>query len=306
MTIQAGAGVPQHSGIYTPEIWSGKMLVEYYTATVFGAIANTDYEGEIKKQGDTVHIRALPDIEIHDYVKGTPLQIQRPNPGKIELTIDHAQYFNIAVDDIDKFQSDLDYLNKWTAHAGKKLSISQDRRILGNVYADAHQFNKGATAGKISRNINLGAVGSPVQLTKTNVVEFLVDVGQVFAEQDVPEDQRKVVLPAWACNLIKKSELKDASLSGDGTSMLRNGRIGMVDNMEIFSSNSVSSVVDGAATVWNSIACHRDALTFAAQLTESRTFQAESTFGWFARSLVVYGFETIKPEAMAHLYIAKG
>lgn len=305
MTVAAGPGVPQHSGTYTPEVWSGKMLVEYYTATVFGAIANTDYEGEIKKEGDKVHIRTLPDIEIHDYVKGTNLNIQRPNPGKVQLSIDHAQYFNIGIDDIDKFQSDLDYVNKWAAHGGKQLAIAQDRRVLANVYADAHARNKGATAGKISQNINLGAAGAAIQLTKTNIVEFLVDVGLVFAEQDVPEDQRKVVLPAWACSLIKKSELKDASLSGDGTSMLRNGRIGMVDNMEIFSSNQVSSVIDTGAAAWNALACHRDALTFAAQLTESRTFQAESTFGWFARSLVVYGFEVIKPEAMIHMFIKK-
>lgn len=305
MTIAAGAGIPQHSGIYTPEIWSGKLLVEYYLSTVFGAIANTDYEGEIKKGGDTVHIRTLPDIEIHDYVKGTPLHIQHPNPGKIELTIDHAQYFNLAIDDIDKFQSDIDYVGKWTAHGGKKLAIAQDRRILSSVYGGAHAFNKGATAGKISRNINLGAAGAPVALTKANIVEFLVDVGLVFAEQDVPEDQRKVTLPAWATALIKKSELKDASLSGDGTSMLRNGRIGMIDNMEIFQSNQVAQV-DDSGPAWHAIANHRDALTFAAQLTEQRTFQAETTFGWFARSLVVYGFEVIKPEAMVDLYIKKG
>lgn len=306
MTISAGPGVPQHSGTYTPEVWSGKMLVEYYLSTVFGAIANTDYEGEIKKEGDKVNIRTLPDIEIHPYIKGTNLHIQRPKPAKVQLSIDHADYFNIGIDDIDKFQSDLDYVNKWVAHGGKKLAIAQDRRVLANVYADAHTDNKGATAGKISQNINLGVAGTPVQLTKTNIVEFLVDVGLVFSEQDVPEEQRKIVLPAWACALIKKSELKDASLSGDGTSMLRNGRIGMIDNMEIFSSNQVSSVADGGgSTAWNAIACHRDALTFAAQLTESRTFQAEATFGWFARSLVVYGFGVIKPEAMIHMYIKK-
>ena len=39
------AGVTTHSGSYTPEIWSGKMLVKFYTATVFAAISNTEYEG---------------------------------------------------------------------------------------------------------------------------------------------------------------------------------------------------------------------------------------------------------------------
>jgi hypothetical protein len=304
MGVAAAAGVPNHTGTYTPEIWSGKLLVEYYTSTVFGAIANTDYEGEIKKEGDKVHIRALPEIEIFDHVKGAPLQISRPNPGKIELVIDKAKYFNLAIDDIEKFQSDIDYVNKWTAHAGQKLGIAQDVSMLADIYADASAYNKGATAGKISGDINLGVAGTPVQLTAANVVGFLVDVGTVMSEQDVPLGDRKIVLPTWATALIKKSELKDASLSGDGTSMLRNGRIGMIDNMEIFASNSLSSVID-TNRVWNAIGCHRDAVTFAAQLTESRTFQAESTFGWFARSLVVYGYETIKPEGLVHMYIRK-
>jgi len=30
---------------YIPELYSGKLLVKFYSATVFGAIANTDYEG---------------------------------------------------------------------------------------------------------------------------------------------------------------------------------------------------------------------------------------------------------------------
>lgn len=303
MTIASAAGVPQHSGTYTPEVWSGKLLVEYYTDTVFADIANTDYEGEIKNQGDKVHIRTLPEIEIFDYEKGQTLEITRPNPGKIELTIDYAKYFNLAIDDIDKFQSDIDYVSKWTTHAGRKLAIAQDRGILATVFAGAHQYNKGLTAGAISRNINLGVAGTPLQLTAANIVGKLVDVGQVLAEQDVPNDMRKLVLPAWACSLIKKSELKDASLSGDGTSMLRNGRIGMIDDMEIFRSNSINVVTDGADQVFNAIGCHRDALTFAAQITDSRTFQAETTFGWFARSKIVYGFEVIKPEAMVHLYV---
>jgi len=39
------AGLTTHSGTYTPEIWAGKTLVKFYTATVFAAICNTDYEG---------------------------------------------------------------------------------------------------------------------------------------------------------------------------------------------------------------------------------------------------------------------
>jgi len=45
MAFPVAAGVATHSGTYIPEVWSGKMLIKFYTATVFGSITNTDYEG---------------------------------------------------------------------------------------------------------------------------------------------------------------------------------------------------------------------------------------------------------------------
>ena len=45
MASPVAAGVTSASNQYTPEIWSAKTLVKFYTATVFGSITNTDYEG---------------------------------------------------------------------------------------------------------------------------------------------------------------------------------------------------------------------------------------------------------------------
>ena len=45
MAVTAAAGFPQQSGVLVPEIWSGKMLVEFYETTVLSQICNTDYEG---------------------------------------------------------------------------------------------------------------------------------------------------------------------------------------------------------------------------------------------------------------------
>ena len=39
---------------FIPEIWSGKLIEKFYASTVLAAISNTDYEGEIKNQGDKV------------------------------------------------------------------------------------------------------------------------------------------------------------------------------------------------------------------------------------------------------------
>lgn len=302
--INVAAGAVQYSGNYVPNVvWSGKMLIKFYQSTVFGDICNTIYEGEISKMGDSLKIRTTPTITISDYTKFQDLDEEIPSSDPVTLDIDRAKYFNFVVDDVDKFQSDLDYVEDFTRDASEQLKISTDRTILGNVYTQADDDNQGSTAGLLSNNINLGTSGSAVQLTKANILEYIVDLGTVLDEQDVPEDDRALVLPAWACGLIKKSDLKDASLAGDSVSIMRNGRLGMIDRFTIYKSNLLATTSDGGATVTNIIACQKNAISFAAQFTKMETLRSVKTFGDIIRGLMVYGFKVLKPEALVWGYV---
>lgn len=284
------------SSKFIPAIWSKKLVVKFYDATVFTEIANTDYEGEIKQYGDEVIIRTTPDITINNYVKGAGLSYEDPESPNVTLTIDQGKYFAFNCYDIDKYQSDLDLMNDWSTDASEQMKIAIDTDILAAIPADAHADNAGATAGRISGDINLGTSGTPLALTKANILDALVDYGTVLDEQNVPENGRFVVLPAKACGLIKKSDLKDASLAGDGTSILRNGRLGMIDRFTIYSSNNVNKTGANYDVVFG----QKSALTFAAQITEMEDIPNPDDFGRLVRGLEVYGFEVIKPEAMGH------
>lgn len=286
---------------FIPEIWSGKLVEKFYDATVFSEIANTDYEGEIKEQGDTVKIRTIPSITINNYQIGQTLTVETPQSPSLDLLIDRAKYFAVICDDIDKKQSDLQLLDTWSQDASEQLKIVIDADVLSTIPADVHAQNQGLTAGRIDGAVNLGAVGAPIGLTKLNIIDKIVDLGQVMDEQNIPATGRWLVLPAWACNLIKSSDLKDASLSGDTTSMLRNGRVGMIDRFTIYMSNQVQSVVDGANTVFHIMAGHKVGLTFAAQMTKMESIRSTTTFGDIVRGLTVYGFKTTKPDALALL-----
>lgn len=298
---------PTRTGVTIPQLWSGKLLVKFYEASVVPAISNTEYEGEIKNQGDTVKIRTTPSITVSTYTKGMKLVVENPQPSVVTLEISHGKYWAFLDEDVDSHQTDYDHIEDWTRDAAEQVKIAVDSQILGLVDADVHADNAGAAAGKLSANIDLGTAGTWVQLTKTNILDVIVDCGTVLDEQNVPESDRWMILPAWACGMIKKSDLKDASLSGDGTSILRNGRIGMIDRFEIFRSNLLEVVVDldGAnpdANVTNCLFGHRSALTFAGQFTKNETVRSTETFGNIHRGLKVYGFEVIKPEAIGLLY----
>jgi hypothetical protein len=302
---------------FIPEIWSGKLIEKFYASTVLAAISNTDYEGEIKNQGDKVRIRTKPTITISDYRADGLLTLQRPEGNVLDLLIDKGKYFNTILDDVMDVQSDLNLLNMWSDDAGEQMKITIDTAVLlGLVNGATAVTNRGATAGAITANINLGVTATgPLAVVarspsagKIEVVDALLRLGQTLDERNIPETGRWVVLPTWMATLIKQSELREAYLSGDGTSMLRNGRIGMVDRFTLYTSNLLPSGVAGglAAGEYAVFAGHAHGLTFASQMTKMETLRSESTFGTIMRGLQVFGYKVVDGTALAQAIVTPG
>jgi len=105
---------------------------------------------------------------------------------------------------------------------------------------------------------------------------------------------------------LKTSDLKDASLTGDGTSTLRNGRIGRIDKFEVFESNNLSYANDGTygGNCWHVLAGHNSGITFATQLVENEMLPNPNDFGKLIRGLQVFGYKVIKPESLIDFYVA--
>jgi hypothetical protein len=279
-----------------------------YARTCFAEIANTDYEGEIRGQGDTVEIRTTPSIVINDYQIGGGLSYEKPTSDKVELHIDQAKYFAFEVNDVDAYQADIKLMDNWSDDAGQQMKIAIDTQILGDVYADVAAENAGATAGVKSGSYNLGKAGAPVAITKANIMDVIVDCGSVLDEQNVPDDQRYIILPAWMNGMLKKSDLRDASAMGDNDSVFRNGKVGQLDRFSVYVSNSMSVVTDATTTrkATNVMFGHKKALTFASQMTNMETLPNPQDFGKLIRGLNVFGYEMIDPKAAGHLYAERG
>lgn len=306
MAYPIASGQTAYSGVFIPEIWSTKMIEKYYDGTVLSMISNTDYEGEIRNQGDKVIIRTMPTLEINDYKIGDTLINQRPIGGTIEMLVDKGFYWSAVLDDVVKKQQDIEQMNTWATDASEQMKIKLDRRVLASIYPEIAANNKGVTAGRISNAVNLGTTGAPVALTRTNVLDTILYLGQVLDEENVGETGRFLVMPYWATTLLKLSDIKDASLTGDGSSPLRNGRVGMIDRFTVYNSNLLPTFVDGSDATTQMLAGTTDGMTFATQLTNTESLRAESTFGEIMRGLMVYGHKVVKPEALAAAYVKQG
>ncbi|WP_428398301.1 hypothetical protein [Marinobacter salarius] len=306
------AGHPDYSSTsssgFIPSIWSGKLVEKLYASTAYAEIANTYYEGEIKNKGDSVQIRTTPSITIRDYEIGGGLTYEKPTSDKVELQIDQAKYFAFEVEDIDAYQSDINLMDNWSDDGGEQMSIEIDINCNAYAYTEAAAANAGSAAGAKSGSLDLGAAGAPVVVTKTNILDVLVDCGTALDEQNVPNTGRYVILPAWMNGMLKKSDLRDASAMGDSTSVFRNGKVGELDRFMVYVNNNLSTVTDATTTnqCTNVIFGHKKALTFASQMTKMETLPNPDDFGKLIRGLNVFGRKVIDPNAIGHLYAERG
>jgi len=87
----------------TPIKFSLKLVELLYNETIYPKVTNTNYEGEIRNEGDKVRVRTLGKITLSDYAKGTTLVAQDLTPSYEDLNIDQMKYFKFEVDDVKQF-----------------------------------------------------------------------------------------------------------------------------------------------------------------------------------------------------------
>jgi hypothetical protein len=305
---------PAYSGTFIPQLWSGKLNAKFYATTVFGEIANTNYEGEIKNQGDNITINNVPSITINDYTVGQNLNYEVPAPSKVDLTIDKAKYFGVNVSDVLEYQSKPNLMSMFTDDASKQMAISIDRSVLLAQFNQGAAANKGATAGVNSASYNLGTDAAPITLSATNTVALVTALSSVLDEQNVPDTDRFLVIDPAFRYWLMQSPLAQAYVTGDDKSILRNGKIGMIDRFTIYVSNLLPTAAvsqdftgaaqGGAAKRRAVIAGHKTALTFASQITKTESLQNPNDFGSLVRGLNVFGHKMIKPESWALALVA--
>jgi hypothetical protein len=310
---------PSYSGAFIPTLWSGKLLAKFYQNTILSEVTNTDYEGELKNQGDTVRIRLAPSISISDYTVGQSLSYEVPTPIFQDMQVNKGKYFGVQVNDVLAYQSDIALMNMFTEDAAKQLKIAIENEVFFNSFVTEGPVaaNKGATAGKISAAYNLGTDITPIdQATPENVLKAILRMSTVLDEQNVPEDGRFLIISPYDRQLLMQSSIAQAYFTGDQSSTIRTGKIGMLDRFSVYVSNllprgeagkalvaglsatSTGGTVSSAKARRTMIAGTKAATSFAMTINKTEPLRNQTDFGDIVRGLAVYGRKVVKPEAM--------
>lgn len=312
---------PPYSGNFIPTVWSSKLNAKFYASTVFGEIANTNYQGEISSMGDKVLINTAPTLTINDYTIGTNLNYEVPKPDVQELIIDKGKYFAFQVNDVLEYQAKPKLIDMFSNDASEQMKIAIDSNVLYGTFNKAAALNIGATAGAKSGSYNLGTDAAPVVLTPANVLKTILSMASVLDEQNVPESERWLLIDPATRQMLMESNLAQAQFTGDSTSPVRNGKIGGIDRFTVYVTNQLPKGAAGqpwlsgdgrenSATSAGGVkrrvlmAGHKSALTFASQITKMEQIRNPNDFGDFIRSLNVYGFKTVAPQSLTAAIVA--
>jgi len=264
---------------FIPEVFSKLLQAKFYSKSILPEISNTDYEGEISGQGDKIVVRTVPAVTINDYA-GT-ITTQELTTAKVEMLIDKAKYYSFKVDDVLAAQADINMLEAASTDASEGMRIAVETDVLSSAVT-------GATT-----------IGAQTTITSSNILEEILILSKTLDELNIPEEGRFIVLSPEFISMLKQSELRQAYLTGDATSPLRNGLVGMVDRFKVFQSNMVYTPASGTdAGYTHVLAGHPKALSFASQFSNTETVRMESTFGDQVRGLKVYGSKVITPNAL--------
>ena len=274
---------------FIPKLWSARLLNALDKSHVFANVVNRDYEGEIKKMGDTVHINTIGAVTIGTYTQNTDFTSGPETLATTDqtLTIDQAKYFNFQVDDIDAAQAAGDIMDKAMTRAAYGLADASDKYIAGILAGAADATNTVST--------------SAVALTSSNVYENVVKMRTILDKANVPTAGRWLVIPPemYALILLDDRFVKTGGEMAEG--ILRTGLVAQAAGFDIYLSNNCASANVSDKVTYTITGGVDAAATYAEQIVSTEAYRPEKRFADAVKGLHVYGAKVVDKAQIACL-----
>jgi len=298
MAISKAAGYDNlPSGNFLPIIYSQKVQKFFRTASVVEDITNTDYAGEIENYGDTVNIIKEPTITVSSYTRGGQINLQNLADDQLQLTVDQANAFAFKVDDIEERQAHVNWEALATSSGAYALKDSYDENVIANMFSNA-----GTTVGSDGSGTDTGFGSS-----ETDPTDILANSAKRLHAADVPTDNRWFLgTPEFYEQLGQASaKLMDASVTGDGTSPLRNGNVmdGQVNGFRLYMTNNFAA--SSTSNYFKVMFGHMSSTATANQIAKTEVVRDPDSFADIVRGLHIFGRKVLRTEALfaRHLLI---
>jgi P22 coat protein - gene protein 5 len=312
---------------FIPQLWSDTILAQLRKQLVAASLCNTDYQGAISQMGDTVRINAIGDITISTYTKDTAISVpQVLTDAQTMLTIDQARYYNFAIDDVDKAQTQPKVMGEAMSWAAYRMADTIDQFVL------AHYTDAGALIGTSGAPITITAPTQANVANGTTVYDELLALGQVMTQNLCPKVGRWAIVPPWVTTYLTMDLRVTGFNTVNAQTRIQNGTPDdrLVGGSDIPKSNGVpfNSTAEGylghfagfdcyesvnsphlggtSGATGSQDAClagHPMGLTFALGLSETEAYRHPNYFNDAVKGLCLYGVRTVRPNCLGVAFL---
>ncbi len=272
-------GVPN----FIPTLWAEKILREKDKTHMLVKNCTREWSGKIEGVGSKVKINSIDYPTVNTYTLNTAITLEQPKDESRMLEITQADYFNVALDDVDKKQATKGIMEEVIRKGAIALMDAQEAYV-GGLYTDAG--NTVTDASVTSADI-LSKLTTARRLLHQNFVtssmEICCEVGPAIWE--------KIVLAG-----IVQTDTTDP-LKG-----MYEGYWSKLLGIKFFVSNNLTSVVTSQDVVQeNCLMRTKEAVAFAEQIMNVEKYRPPQNFQDAVKALSVYGAKVVKPREIVHL-----
>lgn len=294
---------------FVPEFYSQKLLKESKEMTDFkNNMTNSDWEGEIKSAGDTVHI-CTPDASNIVIGEGVVPEVNDVYPKSMTLTIDKTKSFQFKFNDIEQAQSQFNMMEGYMSIANERMMIEVNKELELEVLNNAEVPNVGtnaagfqATSATINTFFN--------RLKKTLMANKALSPAGFYTfkgnkEQALQLNAVVTIGTGLFEQLVNSTQLTHPTVQGDD--ILYKGVVGQIAGMQIF----VDTLLDGIKQTecanhyadedgkkFIAIAGTKMGITFAEQYNKVEKLRDPQTFADIGRALYLYGYKITNPKSL--------
>jgi len=321
------------NGKFSPVIYSQKVQKQFRKTSVVEDITNSDYFGEISNYGDSVQIIKEPEIAISKYARGTQMTSQDLQDEDFTLIVDRANAFQFQIDDIEKKQSHVNWLDMATDRAAYNLAQEYDADVLGylsgyELVSGVWQARTTAVGTKAESTADGDELLAAHKLTRANFVtggsaldsiavgttgtfdstplQLLNRMNRLLDQQNVEKEGRWVVVDPVFMEALMDENSKFMDRDYQLTEQLSNGKLSSnkVRGFRIYSSNNLAYVGGGPGIRDNNgsqtdfgfiVAGHDTAVATAEQINKTETFRSPFGFSDIVRGMHMYGRKILRP-----------
>ena len=204
--------------------------------------ANTDFEGEIKQQGDSVSVQTFPRIQHTDGTKADDVIPESTFAIKKEvLNIDTLKVVNVPVGDLEQIQSNLNLIQKVAEQIRYDMKDKMDKFIADTAIAGA------ATSNKLNNTAAL--------MDKNTAYALIEEMAVRMDEENVPDGERGLFLRPKMISLLRQHPMWDGFR--EGNQVRRKGKVGEIAGFEVMKTNNTPDNI--------MLAMDKNSVNFAAQ-----------------------------------------